>query len=876
MSSAPALKPVILRCRDRLREGRQQVRDQHDRGSPGLQVSVRLTDLYDDVVLDVWAEATAPFAERRPLGGLALVAHGGFGRRDIAPYSDADLMLVTSRRSAGLAAQVAATLSRDLVDAGIDVGFSIRTPAEACSLAWSDPVIFSSLAESRLLAGGLNVYSRFFEALRKGAMRRRRRLMNDVVRARLEERKKWGETNFLLRPNVKRSRGGLRDIQLIRWLGFACYGEADLERLVKLDALPEEDHRFLRRAYGFLLRLRNELHFRAGRGQDTLDRATQLEIADAWGFTGTDGVLPVEQFMQAYFEHTRNVRYASAFFTDDTRQRSFAGWLLESVLSRKIDDKIRMGPAHIWVRESELEAFSHRLSDVLRLMHLANHHRRRISHTTWQAIRQAMQERLPAQPDAQSISYFLGLMSRPGRLAPLLRRLHELRVLEKLIPAIRRCRGLLQFNAYHKYTVDAHCIRAVEEATELEHQASPMGRRYRRLRDKTLLHLALLIHDLGKGYDEDHSEVGRRIAQEMAEYLELDPASSETLQWLIHKHLLVNVVAFRHDLSDSEVVLSFAAEVGSIRRLELLIVHAVADLAAVGPGVVTDWKMNLIEELYLRTRRYFETGNLPGENDPEIETIRSHVGDRLRESEAPAACFELLDSMPLSLLRRGKPNELAQDLIRIEQWVGRDNRSLCTSRFDPAVSAVRYTVLHREGLRRIGTFARVTGALSSFGLEIMRANIETVGDDLVWDDFWVLDPDFPDEPPGARTDEICKRVCYLLETPDAPLPAHRKTWPGQGRREPDSVNVLPTKVTFDNETLDRYTILSLFTYDRPGLLYRVAQALADNRVVLHFAKIDTHLDQIADVFYITEPDGGRVLGMKRQDAIRESLLNASA
>ncbi len=875
MSSAPALKPVVLRCRERLRQGRDRIRTQHDRGSPGIQISVRLADLYDDIVLDVWAEATGEFAADSRLSGMALVAHGGFGRRDLSPFSDADLMLLTSRKSAGLAAKLAGVLTRDLVDCGFQVGFSIRMPSEACGLAWRDPVIFSSLSESRLLAGSLHVYRKYFGTLRKGALRKHRRLVGPLLEARREERNKWGEASFLLRPNVKRSRGGLRDIQLIRWVGFMRFGETDLERLVKRDALPEKDFLRLRRAYAFMLRLRHELHFRAGRSQDVLDRPTQLEIAEAWDYRGREGVLPVEEFMQEYFEHTRNVRYASAFFADDNRNRSFMGRLLEMLFSRRIDEHIRMGPTHIWVRDPSLEAFATNLTDVLRLMHLANQHRRRISHPTWQAIRQAMQERQPSRPDAEAISYFLGLISRPGRLAPLLRRLHELRVLEQLIPAMKRCRGLLQFNAYHKYTVDAHCIRAVEEATDLEASPTAMGRRYRRLKDKTLLHLALLIHDLGKGYEEDHSEVGRRIAQETAERFDLDAASSETLQWLIHKHLMVNVFAFRHNLNDPQVLLGFAAEVASIRRLELLIVHAVADLAAVGPGVVTDWKMLLIEELYRRTRRYFETGNLPGENDEEVDRQREAVREALSARSAPASCTELLETLPLSLLRRGSPEELALELISIADWLQRGTRSHCTSRYDPSVATTRYTVLHHEGSQRIGTFARATGALSGCGLTIMRANIESVGEDLAWDDFWVIDPDFPGEPPQSRQDEVCERIASLLESPELPLPSQRRTWPSARYREPDAVNVLPTKVTFDNETLDRYTIVSLFAYDRVGLLYRVAQALAENHVVLHFAKIDTHLDQIADVFYVTDQEGARIEDPESQTRIRQAMLEAA-
>ncbi|MFK8111559.1 MAG: [protein-PII] uridylyltransferase [Rubripirellula sp.] len=888
------MRPIVLRCRELVREGREKAREQHDSGTPAMQVSTLIADLYDDVVLDIWHEAIREHATDERLTGISLIAHGGFGRRDLAPYSDADLMLLTTAKSEGLAKKIVGNLTRDLGDSGIEPGLSIRLPKEACRLAWEDSVVFSSLAESRLLAGSLRLYSNYFYAFRRGAMRQRKSIIRDVVEARREERRKWGETNYLLRPNVKRSRGGLRDIQLIRWIGFARYGETDLERLLKLGALPEEDYRQLRKAYAFMLRLRHELHFREKKSQDTLDRATQMEIAEAWGYQGTEGVLPVEQFMQDYFDNTRNVRYASTFFVDDARSLPLLHRVVERVMSRKIDDQIRMGPTHIWVSKDRLAEFSGSLPDVLHLMSIASEHNRRIAHRTWQSIRTTMQDRTPTPPDAETIDKFLSLLSRPGRLAPLLRRLHELRIIEQLIPEFKRMRGLLQFNAYHQYTVDEHSIRAVDAAARLQFDEAGMGRRYRRLEDKRLLHLALLVHDIGKGYEEDHSIVGERIAKNVAERLMLDSETSETLRWLVLKHLAVNVIAFRHDLSDPEIVLSFAKVVGSIRRLELLVVHTYADLVAVGPGVVTDWKLNLIEDLYRRTRRYFDSGNLPGSpDDPEIEIKREQVKQKLAEHGASETCYHLLDQMPLSMLGRGEPEHLAAEVVLLSnnQDQGVEG-AICTCRYDPRWKAMRYTVIHREDDLSIGTFARATGVLSTSGLTIMRAQIEMVGK-IAWDDFWACDPSATiaemsdpsmddeqqrlaqlaaDKAAEIRSQEICEQICLLLDSPDKPLPPHPKVH--QLNREPDSVNLLPKTVVFDNDTVDRCTILSFFAYDEVGLLYRIAGTLAAEELVLYFAKIDTHLDQVADVFYVTEKDGSRVTNPDRQQQIREALLSA--
>lgn len=877
MAKPISLAPATLRYRDQLSAGRDRIEARFRTGLPSFQTATALSDLYDQIVTAVYdqsiEQAKLDGIKPQHLGRLALVAHGGYGRRDLSPYSDADLMLLTPRVTASGAAPIAGALVRDLTDANMDVGFSVRTPAEACSLAWADPKIYTSLTESRLLCGDASTYRRFFDAFRSGAKRRWKGLNARAILTRREERRKWGETIYLLRPNVKRSRGALRDIQLVRWLGFATYGQTDLAHLYRLGALSSEDLETLRRAHGFMLRLRHELHFRARRSQDILDRPTQMEIARDWGYQGKVGVLPVEDFMQDYFEHSRGVRYVSAFFDDDNRARSRTAQAVERVLSRRIDDKIRMGPTHIWVVPKHLDAFATNLPDVLRLMQLANENRRRIAHPSWQAIRLAMQDRRVSKLDPESISSFLRLLSQPGRLAPLLRRLHELRIIEQLIPAMRRCRGLLQFNAYHQYTVDAHCIGAVEAATEFSEQDSAMGRRYDRIKDKTLLHLALLIHDLGKGYEEDHSEVGRRIAGEVADAFQLEQSQKETLMWLIHKHLLMNTVAFRHDLNDPDVVHDFAAEVGSVGRLELLLVHSVADLIAVGPDVLSDWKMKLIEDLYLRTRRYFETGNLPGENDPELDIQRQEILSLIESSGGDQSALDLVNELPLSLLRHRGSNEIAEELIEVGRWLGEEKGCYCAGLIEPGGGAVRYNVVVRQGGRRIGTFARITSALYACGLTIRRANIETVGEDLLWDSFWVGDPDFADQPPDHRIEKVCNVIRRAINEPDAPLPAVRQTWKTKGHSEPDSVHVLPTKIIFDNDTFDHQTILSLFTYDRPGMLSEIAKALFANDLSIQFAKIDTHLDQIADVFYLTDSSGNPILESDYQQQIREAMLH---
>jgi len=870
---SPLIESVVLDARQRLRDGREKIRKQHDAGAAGPQVCAQTTDLFDGIVLDIWKAAIADVsltpAQR---SGLALVAHGGYGRRDLAPYSDVDVMLLSTRGTTAVVQNVAARLSRDIVDAGLQLGFSVRTSGEACRLAWKDPVVFSSLAESRLLSGSLHVYSRFFNSLRLGARRRDRTLVEMLHHARREERLKWGETNYLLRPNVKRSRGGLRDIQFVRWIGFVCDGETEPDRLVKLGRLPEDDFRRIRQAHSFLLRVRNELHFAHRRSQDVLDRPTQMSIADKWGYVASDGRLPVEYFMQDYFEHTRNVQYAASYMYADAQRSPLLSRIYERIMSRRIDDAIRIGPHHVWVDAKLLTGFSQNLANVLRLMDIANRYRRRISHTTWQAIREAMIAREPQVPNESAIRSFLSLMSRPGHLADLLRRLNELRVLEQFIPAMKRARGLLQFNEYHKYTVDAHCIRAVEAATNFEENEGPIGERYRRLDDKMMLHLSLLIHDLGKGFDEDHSDVGMRVAAETAQRLGLDDATSQTLQWLIHKHLIMHYAAFRHDLSDPQIVGKFASDVGTPQRLELLSLMSLADLTAVGPDVLTDWKEYLIEDLYARTSAFFKTGQLPGGPSEQSKKSRSEILRLLDGVRDLPSAQRIVDGLSETVVQRG-PTDYLASLVREAIETQENGTSICRGRFEPNRGATEYTVITNQQNRPIGTFARATAALADAGLSILKADIETLEGTWVWDTFLVEDREasgVSDE----RIAEVAERVREFMINESHPLTARRRFWSPTVKSESARIKLQPAKVSFDNDTMDRYTIVLLFAYDRPGLLAAIASAFAELRLVLHFAKIDTHLDQAVDVFYITELGDEKIIAPDRLAQIRKSLLDA--
>jgi [protein-PII] uridylyltransferase len=507
-------------------------------------------------------------------------------------------------------------------------------------------------------------------------------------------------------------------------------------------------------------------------------------------------------------------------------------------------------------------------------MDLANRHQRRISHPTWQAIREAMKGREVGSPDAATSRQFIELLNRPGKLADLLRRLHELRVLEQIIPAMRHARCLLQFNEYHKYTVDAHSIRAVEAATSLVDSDSLAGELYRDLKNPWLLHLSLLIHDLGKGYEREHCEIGKEIAEETGKLLNLEPADAEVLSTLVFHHLLMIHTALRHDLTDPAIIEGFAKTLGSSEVLDLMLIHSVCDLVAVGPDVLTDWKEKLLYELYHRARRFLLEGGSTDRTDQRVSRIRNTIRGQLIEQTAGENALAILMELPLGILDGADVNELTR-YIRLAAEITAEDRVRCQGRFLPDQDATEYVVIFQQGERPIGLFMLITGALLSQGLEILRSQIETLESGLAWDHFVVRDPDYQGTPPAWRVNEVCKAIENALLTPAVNQPRFRRMWKGHADANVASLRVLPCRVEFDNATSERFTVLSIFAYDRPGLLYALARVIAEAELVIHFAKIDTHLDQAADVFYVCELDGRKIEDQQRQGELSHKLICAA-
>jgi [protein-PII] uridylyltransferase len=638
------------------------------------------------------------------------------------------------------------------------------------------------------------------------------------------------------------------------------WGESAFDKLALVGALPRPDADTLRDAAEFLVRLRNDLHLATGKAADELTRDQQVRVAGDRGIGPEGGLLGVERFMRDYFGHTRGVAdVVEALVAGIDRPHALRS-AIAATLGHRVDGLFRVGPAEVAALPASLESVAGDLGAVVRLVELASIYDMPIEPVTWAAVRRGVPA-LPRTADAGTRRRFLGLFERPAQLGVALRRLHEVGALEILVPEFAHARHLLQFNNYHKYTVDEHCIVAVERAAQLALDDGWLGDSWRRLNRKRTVLLALLIHDLGKGFVEDHSEVGARMARDVAARFELPADEAEIVEFLVLKHLVMAHQAFRRDTGDESLVARFARDVGSPEVLRMLAVLTAADVAAVGPGTWTRWKADLLGDLYFRT-----LGTLDGES-PSVVAERN----RRRLAELVAACAadetvtRLAGLLPTSYLHDTPPERMLAELTQIARLPAA-GVSIGT-RWQAETGTVAITVAMRESVAS-GIFHRITGALTSLRLEILAADIHTLDRDLVLDHFVVLDPDYTGEPPADRLEEIAAAIRAALKADAAP--SFTRRW-NPFAPLPSAASLVPPRVRFDNESSAAATIIEVFAHDSVGLLYAIARTIFAEGLSVRSAKIGTYLDQVVDAFHVTDAAGRKVVDPRRLAAIGAAL-----
>lgn len=870
MSASQSMTETINQLRTQLRTQRESIRESHNRKLEGPKICAKLatmTDLLVQRLFDATLSQLDVAEADRLRSNIALVALGSYARRQCAPYSDVDLMVLYQNQKSDEVATLLRPVTQGIFDIGLQLGHSVRTISEAVQLARTDRVICTSLIDSRMLLGNRELFEKFRDSFQTMVRRNTKAMCRTFLDARRDERDQYGETLYLLEPHVKRSRGGIRDLNLLRWLSFAEYGNSDPDILFLEKALSKLDYRRLQSAREYLLRIRNEMHFHAGSSYDLLNRAEQLRIADWVGHTQRSGLLPVEHFMRDYFRHSSHIWQMVRRRNASLQVVSPVGRMLDPLVGRKVDEDYRVGIRYVSATSGGLAKLKTDFGEILRIVSLSAKVGKFIDHTAWSTMVLAAPEYSTEVPDKVRAQFY-DLLGDSNTVGEVLRVLHELGFLDKIVPPMKHVRCLLQFNQYHKFTVDEHSLRAVRKAAEFANRTDALGEAYHAIGDKRVLHFALLLHDLGKGFDEDHSEVGRRIALEMGELFQLEPETTEDIALLVHKHLTMSHLTFRRDTSDPQLIASFAEEIGSTERLRMLFVLTCADLAAVGPGVLNDWKIDLLADVFARSVQSLEHGVAEETTDNRIQASRKAVLQGLDKHEQTDGWFvNQIEALPPSFLSTSQVHEVVEALRRFHSLPDRAVDAWC--QYLPETKTLQFTAGINQGSGR-GCFSSMAGALSSLGLEIHAAGTDLLSDGLLMLHYTATDPTSPKGTSEARQQEVCQALIHSIDSDEPPkFPA---MWGEQQAQASIQLSALPNEVRIDTELSDDYTIVEVFTFDRRGLLYKLARKLHDLKLVIAHAKIGTYLDQVVDVFYVTDRAREKVVDQDRLDQLREELL----
>ena len=838
----------------------ERLRMRHRLGLGGSEIATARSYQVDLVVQRACrgaAEKAGPAAQSE-LSDCAVVALGGYGRAELAPYSDVDLLFLhPDRPSSSVSAFVERALQL-LWDAGLAVGHSFRSPGECVAEARDDLHSRTALTEARLVAGSPDLFSELLAALDEGLLRDPRATQRflEAMRQETEERyAKQGHAVCVQEPNVKEGVGGLRDLHTVLWVGHARFGSGRLSALKGEEWLSDAEYRAARRSSDFLWRVRNEAHFSTGRRTDFLSLDLQAEIAPRLGYEAKRGLLDSELFMRDYYRRASELHEVCRGFllrhlesqprpffpALRRRPRRLKGFEVREGRLFAPETDFPKGPAALLeaVEVAQLEDLA--VSDELKLQ-LRSH-----SGLVDRAFR--------SSPEATGA--LLRLLERRGRVGGALRTLHETGILGRLLPEWARISFLVQHDLYHRYTVDEHTLRALEALDEVARGDHPervrLGSVLDEIEDAMPLYLGMLLHDIGKGRGGGHVEKGVRIAIRTLVHLGLDPEAAAKVLFLIEAHLEMSQLSQQRDLSEPALIEAFAKRVGSLERLNLLLLLTYADHRAVGPGIWTEWKATLLWELYDRTRHRLLGGEGYGHR---ADAEREAAVAVLREEFPPEKVEHHFGLLPERYLRTTDSERMARHFrllcSRHERPVAVDWHDLERGR----ASEVTVTARDRRGL-----FAAVSGTLSASNIDILSVDLFSRADGLVLDTLRVSE--LPEHAPvsAERKARIEAALTKAVSGETDVLTTVERWRRSQRRRSPRHWGRIARRpsVRFDTDGSATATIVEVRAPDQPGLAFTISEALAGLGLDITFAKIATAKALALDVFYVTDAAGMKLL-----------------
>ncbi len=861
---------------DALKHGRDAIADGFSQDPFSARPTVRayswLTDCIILSALNMTTDYIHPLSNPTDSERLSVFAVGGYGRGEMAPQSDVDLLFLTPYKITPWAESVIETMLYILWDLQLKVGHASRTIRDCLRLGGEDFTIRTALLENRFLAGDRQLADHFKKRLWHELFEGTER---EFIEAKLEERdnrhEKQGNQRYMVEPNVKEGKGGLRDLQSLFWIAKYLHRVDNVEELVALGVFTKEEFDTFAHAESFLWAVRCHIHLITRRPTDQLTFDLQVEVAERMGYRDTAGRRAVEHFMQDYFRHATQVGdLTRIFLTKLEAAHAKSEPILQRIFRRK--RKLKDGYEEVRGRLAIADETAF-LSDPLNLLRVFEEGLRtgllihpdamRLVTANLDLIDDSMRN------DRRAQKLFLDLLLKHGNPERALRRMNELGVLSAFIPEFEPIVALMQFNMYHSYTVDEHTIQCIShlaqiERGELEEDLPLSSSILAEGVNRKVLYVALLLHDIGKGRDEDHSIVGARIARKVAPRLGLKAKEVDTVEWLVRYHLLMSDMAQKRDIADPRTVRDFAKAVQTKERLDLLCVLTVCDIRGVGPDTWNNWKASLLRALYRQTRRAMEGGLEDLNREQRGSDAKRNLAQELSDWPAKDLKREKARHYPpywqglhvtahvvfARLLRDLDADDIAIDLAIDED---RDATRACFALADHP-----------------GIFSRLAGALALVGANVVDARTYTTKDGFATAAFWIQDADgHPYE--SERLPRLRQMIHKTLKGEVLATEAIQSRDKIKKRERAFKV---PTHITFDNEGSEIYTIIEVDTRDRPGLLYDLTRTLANNNIYINSAVIATYGEQVVDTFYVKDMFGLKFYSDAKQKALEKKLRQA--
>lgn len=881
-------RPGVLEAfKAAIRGGYEAVKEDFEQRALRASVAIRRRAAVVDMIVEELHgfAASAVYPSNTPTTGeqIAVIATGGYGRGELAPHSDVDLMFLLPHKLTPRTEQVCEYMLYLLWDLGLTVGHATRNTDEAIRLAKEDLTIRTALLEARHLIGDADLTASF-------RIRFEQEVMTDselaFVEAKLAERDerhaRMGDTRYVLEPNVKEGKGGLRDLQTLFWIAKYIYKVDSMSDLVERGVFTRDDARLFDKAANFIWTVRSHLHELAGREDDRLTFDVQPEIGRRMGYTDHAGTQGVERFMKHYFLIAKDVGDLTRILCAVLEEQQKKGRRRFSLPSfgfgrEKKPDDTAFDVENGRITVNDPAAFVEQPARLVTLFKTAHALDYDIHPNTLRLVKQNL-GRIDheMQDDSSANAAFIDLLCAKRNPEKMLMVMNEAGVFGRFVPDFGRVVAQMQFDMYHVYTVDEHTIRALGilsriESGELAKDHPVSARVIKEVQSRRVLYVAVLLHDIAKGRKGDHSVLGAEIALTLCPRFGLNEWETETVSWLVRHHLLMSMTAFKRDLDDPRAIKAFAEEVQSPERLRLLLVLTVADIRAVGPKVWNAWKAELLRDLYYRAQEVLTGESLEDSRPYRIGQAKETLAEALADTWSPEEIerFQALGRDAYWLAFDADIHVRHADIVR-RAWLSGDLFGVSASA--DAERDITELVVHAPD--HPGLFASIAGAMSLSGASITDAKIVTLTDGMALDTFWVQDEDGRAFDDPGRLERLRKRIDKTVR---GEVRSGREIERAKEKAlKPKTRHfTVPPRVFIDNEASGDSTVIEVNCRDRLGVLFDLTSALTQLRLQISSAHISTFGERVVDVFYVRDPFGLKIRDARRIEALRDALLDAA-